>query len=111
MSGTETVWDAGLQPERTALAWQRTGLALVGLGLIIPRVAWTVLDAWSLLPSGVVLAAAIAVLVAAGRRYRAAHRILTEGAGHLHGGGLALLVALTALALGVLAFALLLAER
>lgn len=108
---TPGVWDAGLQPERTSLAWQRTGITLLGLGVLIPRVAWSVLDLWSLLPTGIVLAAAIAVLVAARRRYRAAHRILTEGAGHLHDGRLPSLVALTGLALGVLAFALLFARR
>lgn len=108
MSGTERVWDPGLQPERTSLAWQRTSLAFLGLGLAVPRVAWPVLGAWSLLPAGVVLAAAVAVLVVSHRRYRQAHRVLTGGHGRLHDGRLPLLVALTALLLAGLALVLLL---
>jgi uncharacterized membrane protein YidH (DUF202 family) len=103
------VWDPGLQPERTSLAWQRTALALLGVGLLVPRVAWATLGAWSLVPSGLVVAAAVAVLAAGFRRYRAAHRALTTG-GTLHDGRLALLVTLTALVIGALALGLLVAS-
>jgi uncharacterized membrane protein YidH (DUF202 family) len=34
-------WDAGLQPERTALAWNRTGLAIVVNALLALRAGWT----------------------------------------------------------------------
>ena len=32
-------WDAGLQPERTSLAWTRTGLALLVVSLLVTRLA------------------------------------------------------------------------
>jgi putative membrane protein len=105
MSGAERVWDPGLQPERTSLAWQRMALTFLGLGLVVPRVAWPALGVWSLLPAALVLAAAVAVLVVSHRRYRAAHRVLTSGDGRLHDGRLPLLVAVTALVLAALALA------
>jgi uncharacterized membrane protein YidH (DUF202 family) len=33
-------WDAGLQPERTSLAWNRTGLAVVVNALLVLRAGW-----------------------------------------------------------------------
>ncbi|TMQ97128.1 DUF202 domain-containing protein [Actinomadura soli] len=33
------LWDPGAQPERTALAWSRTTLALIGAGLLCVRLA------------------------------------------------------------------------
>ena len=33
------MWDNGLQPERTSLAWLRTGLGMVGLSLLLVREA------------------------------------------------------------------------
>ncbi|MBW8486097.1 DUF202 domain-containing protein [Actinomadura parmotrematis] len=34
-----TLWDRGAQPERTALAWSRTTLALIVAGLLCVRLA------------------------------------------------------------------------
>jgi uncharacterized membrane protein YidH (DUF202 family) len=107
MTTAPEVWDAGLQPERTSLAWQRTALALLGVGLLIPKLAWAVLDVWTLVPAGLVVAVAVSVLVAGHRRYRATHEVLSTGDGRLRDGRLPLLVALTALVIAVLALGLL----
>ncbi|MCJ1700307.1 DUF202 domain-containing protein [Rathayibacter festucae] len=70
-------FDAGLQPERTALAWRRTALALTGGSLVAARVLPPLLGVWSLLPAGAALLLSIGVLVASHHRYRAHHRLLT----------------------------------
>lgn len=76
MSGTPG-WrdDPGRQPERTALAWQRTALAFLVLALASARLAWPALGGWALLPASAVGAGAIGLLVAARRRY---HRTLDQ---------------------------------
>ncbi|PZF57862.1 DUF202 domain-containing protein [Curtobacterium sp. MCSS17_008] len=70
------LFDPGLQPERTALAWRRTALALVVAALVAVRILPEVLGAWAVLPAGLGLVAAVAVLVAAHRRHRVVHRTL-----------------------------------
>ena len=77
----DAVWDVGLQPERTVLAWRRFALALAAIGLAMIRVVWFQLGWWSLLPSGVVLAAAGLIAVLAERRYqRWAHSLVASDA-------------------------------
>lgn len=71
--------DIGVQAERTALAWQRTGTGVIVIGLLIAR--WSAVENFPLWP-GLVLAAfgALAGLVLVRRRY---HRILrTVAASH-----------------------------
>lgn len=73
---TETVWDPGLQPERTSLAWQRTWLALLSAGLIVARLVAHYASA-----AGVAIAAGSVLLAAAlgrigSRRYADLHHRL-----------------------------------
>jgi uncharacterized membrane protein YidH (DUF202 family) len=85
MSGSEQTphpepWDHGLQNERTALAWTRTGLALLATGLIMVRVMGSTAPvlATALAVTSVVLAGW--TLTAATRRYRRAGRRLASAA-------------------------------
>jgi uncharacterized membrane protein YidH (DUF202 family) len=56
--------DSGLQPERTALAWSRTGLALLVNALVVLRSGWASGQRWVLaLGALLLLAAAATVLV------------------------------------------------
>ena len=99
---------AGLQPERTALAWQRTALALLGLGLASPRLAWGSLGPWALLPALVVVVGSVAILARSHRRYRtASHLLKGRPAGLRLDGRLPLLTAVLALIVALLALALL----
>ncbi|WP_317229859.1 DUF202 domain-containing protein [Clavibacter sp. MX14-G9D] len=109
-------YDPGLQPERTALAWRRTALALVVGSLLGLRALPAVLGVPGLALAFVGVALALGVLVTAHRRYRRVPRTLpTEAAAPaapaeaaLPDGGLpALVAALTAVAgLAALAVAL-----
>lgn len=103
--------DPGLQQERTALAWRRTGLALVVGALTVGRLTMDTLG------SGVVLPAAVALLLATwvvgvtlrSRRYAVAHPEEPHFDRLLRDGRVPAVVALVAgaLALGELVSALL----
>ncbi|MFI0409547.1 DUF202 domain-containing protein [Actinomadura sp. 3N508] len=89
------LWDPGAQPERTALAWSRTTLALVATGLLCVRLAPSVPGA-----------AAAAAVVCGGaalqvRRSRASfhhrRRHLPEGSGAADPASVLLATALTIL--------------
>jgi len=111
MSGTaghDRVWDAGLQPERTALSWRRTGLTLVGGSLLLARVLAEVSLPLALTVGAAGVLAAIAILLAVERRYRSHHRRLTASDDQrvaLAGGGLPLVVAVVTVLLGGVAVA------
>lgn len=99
------VWDAGLQPERTSLAWRRVALAFLGLALVTPQLAWTALGPWALTPALVVAGAAVTLLVGGHRRYLRIRGV----AGPLPDGRLPLLTVCTTLILAALALAVVIA--
>ncbi|MFT2690646.1 DUF202 domain-containing protein [Clavibacter zhangzhiyongii] len=111
----ERPFDPGLQPERTALAWRRTALALVVGSLLGLRALPALLGPAGLVVAAAGVLAALGVLTTAHLRYRRVHRILTAAADPhrpvaLPGGALpALVAALTACA-GLAALALALAR-
>lgn len=81
MSTPDAVWDPGAQAERTALAWQRTGLSVAAVGLLLvhTRPAGHVLAPWPgvlLIAVGGALAAVVAPL-----RYRHIERVVRSGGG------------------------------
>ncbi|MCZ9884935.1 DUF202 domain-containing protein [Arthrobacter sp. B2a2-09] len=73
------LFDPGLQPERTALAWRRTGLALLVASLASAKVLPSVVGPWSVLIGTGGVLGAIALLFRAQRRYRRLHRMLAAG--------------------------------
>jgi hypothetical protein len=97
-----SLFDPGLQPERTALAWRRTVLSLALGALITLRLLPPVLGLWSFAAgfAGIALAGIIWILAA-----RRAHQIRTALLGSsrcLPDAGLLLLVALVVAAGAVL---------
>lgn len=98
-------FDEGLQPERTALAWQRTGLSMAVGALVAMRILPELLGVWALLPGAIGLTLAIAVVVAAQVRYGRYHRGLIDPGlqPRMPAGRLMFVCALTAAVIGVLA--------
>jgi len=71
-------WDAGVQNERTALAWQRTGLALFGATIVAGRLGmrdWPVATVLALAPA---LLLSVVMMRLAGRRYRHARAAASD---------------------------------
>ena len=98
------LFDPGLQPERTALAWRRTLLSLLVGGLLALRVLPPVLGAWSLVASALGLVLTAVLWVLAQRRAGRVRRAL-EDSGQLPGGALLLLLSLLVCGGAVLALA------
>jgi uncharacterized membrane protein YidH (DUF202 family) len=99
-----TLFDPGLQPERTELAWRRTVLSLLIGGLVSLRLLPSTLGAWSLVPSLLGLALTAALWVLAQRRARRVRRALEDG-GQPPGGALLLLLSTLVCGGAVLALA------
>lgn len=105
---TRALFDAGLQPERTRLAWRRTLLALLVAAVVGERLLAPLLGRAALLLAGAGLLAVLALSVAVVRRTRATDASL-HGRGHLadaHGGAVLAVTALLCSAGGVLALVL-----
>jgi uncharacterized membrane protein YidH (DUF202 family) len=75
-SGPEQVYDQGLQQERTALAWDRTGLAMLGTAFVYARAVGPPYARLSQLPAAVGLVVGAGMLVLGARRYRDLHATL-----------------------------------
>ena len=108
---SERPFDPGLQPERSALAWQRTSLSIAGGSLIFGRILSTSLGLWALLPMVAGLALSAALGLKSHQRYRHHHRTLTSGNGLLADGRLNAALALFVLGAGVLSLITVLAWR
>lgn len=76
--------DVGLANERTALAWQRTALSLVGGSAIVARLSWSQLGLAALVPVFVAVALALWVFVESNWRY--AHSAGVRSRGRSRGG-------------------------
>jgi putative membrane protein len=88
----QQLYDPGLQPERTALAWRRTTLAITVGALIALRLLPAVLGHWAVIAgfSGLALAGLLWAL--AQRRAQHIQRALLDNDRPLPGGGLLLLL-------------------
>ncbi|MAT19514.1 MAG: DUF202 domain-containing protein [Microbacterium sp.] len=96
-----TLFDPGLQPERTELAWRRTALALGAGSIVAMRVIPAAFgSAWWALVGVAGLIASAMFWLGARRRYREVNEVLArEGdRGRMPGAGL--LIALTLFTLG-----------
>ena len=87
------LFDPGLQPERTELAWRRTSLAVAVGALVALRLLPPILGSWSISVGLVGLVMAVLIWVLAHRRARHTNQALRRDRGQLPGAGLLLLLA------------------
>ncbi len=103
-------WDPGLQPERTRLAWQRTALAILGVGAVVARLMAGSSLVLALVVAGLILAGVCGVMILTIRRNRRVERrlrhdqILPDGLLHLIMTGLCGCVGLGALTYLIIAW-------
>ena len=79
MTSSQLNPEPGTQTERTALAWRRTGAALIGAGLVQIKL-WSLSSAWAAtVTAGALIAIAAWVSWSSSRRYRSAHTAFWAG--------------------------------
>ncbi|QNA94122.1 DUF202 domain-containing protein [Microbacterium sp. Se63.02b] len=107
----DRLYDPGLQPERTELAWRRTALAIAIGSLLSLRVFPLLLPdglaAWGVVPGVIGVGTACLLWIVARRRQRRTTAVLTSRVSGVLPGG-ALLLVLTVFGTGFGAVALLL---
>ncbi len=72
-------WDPGLQNERTALAWLRSGVALVGVALVVARLTATHIPLLGLLLAMIAVVLGMAAGCTVSLRYGSISRSLWAG--------------------------------
>ena len=84
MSRPHTVFDPGLQHERTALAWERTAISVMVAGVLLARYAADTVH-FTIAAVGVVQGVVGAVLLVwSGRHYEDLHGPLRAGTSPIH---------------------------
>lgn len=97
----DTSFDRGLQHERTALAWERTAIAMMAAGIVLTRFA-AINSSLLVVAAGLLQTAfGAGVLVWAGAHYDDLHGPLREGADVVHPQATRLVGIVTVGAIGV----------
>lgn len=96
-----TVYDRGLQPERTVLAWRRTLLAIAVAAAAGARLGVVVLGGVALMVGAAVLLGVLFASISAQHRYRAVTETLLRDGVLLGAGGQVVVVAGCVILLGV----------
>lgn len=107
------IYDPGLQPERTLLAWRRTLLAVGVAGLAGLRLLPSAYGAWTLPVPLAVIGAAVALQTVSEQRFRLIYAALASRAPLPRAGavGLALALLVTATSVAAVVCVLALGER
>jgi hypothetical protein len=113
MSGGDRLFDPGLQPERTALAWRRTGIAVAVGAAAATRAFLPALGLGAVVIGLLGLCLATLLVLGSVRRVRRAEAALLQDGSLVAGPGGRLIAAVCAActALGVAALALVVAAR